>query len=71
MENKLKNQGAAIKALRKKYNLTQAEFAEKVGNADQKIISRWERELHSVSLPTFLEWCRILEVEDMNEILKE
>lgn len=54
-------QSQLIKQLRG--NLTQQQFAEKVGEKDKKIISKYERESHAISLNKFLEWCEKLDLQ--------
>lgn len=54
------NQSELIKKLRGE--LTQSEFAEKVGTKQSRI-SKYESGMHEIPLNIFLEWCEKMGVE--------
>lgn len=54
------HQSKLIKQLRGDF--TQEEFSKKVG-LTQKDVSRYEREIHSVPLLRFLDWCDVMGFE--------
>lgn len=68
----IRNQGEIIKEIRHEFQLTQKELAKKVG-ANKNDIWRYENNLHAMSFPTFLKWCKILQISDINKyiMLKE
>ncbi|TKI63190.1 helix-turn-helix transcriptional regulator [Lysinibacillus mangiferihumi] len=50
--------GAILKALRVKANLTQEQIAEKL-NRSRSCISKYEKEVKVIDMPTFMQWIQI------------
>ncbi|MGE7115152.1 helix-turn-helix domain-containing protein [Lysinibacillus sp. NPDC047702] len=50
--------GAILKALRVKADLTQQQLADKL-HRSRSCISKFEKEIKSIDMPTFMEWVRI------------
>lgn len=50
--------GAILKALRVKANLTQEQIAEKL-NRSRSCISKYEKEVKAIDMPTFMQWIQI------------